>query len=208
MSSFDVVHAIATPAAPATAANIRLSTSICRTSRARPAPRAARVAISRARPVARASSRLAAFVHAISSTSANTASSPPVNAPTYPRYGPGTRVSGYTIASTKSSLLPCARYTWLASTCISACTLLRSPALRIFPATISQYESRFVRQFSLSCVNCPCTAIGAQKSGSIPTSSPVNPAGATPTTVNAAPSSISVFPNTPASPPSFSFQNG
>ena len=84
----------------------------------------------------------------------------------------------------------------------------RSPALLILPATISQYASRLVRRFSSSCVKRPSAVIGAQKSGAVPTSSPVNSGGATPTTVNAAPSSISVLPTTPASPPSFCFQNG
>ena len=57
-----------------------LSTSIWRINRPRPAPSAERIAISRARPVARASSRLAAFTQAISSTRANTAMSNPVKA--------------------------------------------------------------------------------------------------------------------------------
>ena len=46
-----------------------LSVSNCRTMRPRPAPSAARTAISRCRAVARASSRFATFAHAISSTS-------------------------------------------------------------------------------------------------------------------------------------------
>ena len=49
---------------------IRLSDSICRTSRRREAPIASRTAISRSRAVARASMRLARFAHAISRTSA------------------------------------------------------------------------------------------------------------------------------------------
>ena len=61
-----------TPATEPTAAPAResstLSVSSCRTMRARPAPMATRMAISRRRPMARASSRLATLAQAISST--------------------------------------------------------------------------------------------------------------------------------------------
>ncbi len=49
-------------------ASSTLSVNSCRTTRARPAPSALRTAISRSRPDARASSVLATFAHAMSST--------------------------------------------------------------------------------------------------------------------------------------------
>ena len=61
-------QASSSPNAPPRAASVTLSVSIWRISRARVAPTAARMAISRSRTVARASSRLATFTHAISST--------------------------------------------------------------------------------------------------------------------------------------------
>ena len=57
-----------TPDAPPARATSALSVSNCRISRQRPAPRAARTAISSCLPDARARSRLATFAHAISST--------------------------------------------------------------------------------------------------------------------------------------------
>ena len=56
------------PAAPPSEESTRLSTSICRSRRARLAPSAVRTAISFWREAARASSRLATFADAISST--------------------------------------------------------------------------------------------------------------------------------------------
>ena len=56
------------PSAPPTNDSMRLSVSSCRMMRPRPAPMAARTAISRLRVVARASSRFATFAHAMSST--------------------------------------------------------------------------------------------------------------------------------------------
>ena len=58
------------PGDAATNASSTLSTSSCRTRRQRVAPIEMRTAISRERPDARASSRLATFAHAISSTKA------------------------------------------------------------------------------------------------------------------------------------------
>ena len=60
------------PAAPASVASSRLSISNCRMICARPAPIAMRTDISCDRTAARASSRLATFAHAISSTTATT----------------------------------------------------------------------------------------------------------------------------------------
>ncbi len=56
------------PKAPPRHPRTTLSTSSCRTTRQRDAPRATRTAISRERFAARDSSRLATFAHAISST--------------------------------------------------------------------------------------------------------------------------------------------
>ncbi len=56
------------PVPPPRSASIMLSVSVWRTRRARPAPSARRIAISFCRPVARASSRLATFAHAMRST--------------------------------------------------------------------------------------------------------------------------------------------
>ena len=56
------------PASPATPASTQLSVSSCRTTRARPAPSAARSAISRVRPADRASRRFAILAHAMSHT--------------------------------------------------------------------------------------------------------------------------------------------
>ena len=58
------------PATPATNASSTLSTSSCRTMRHRVAPIETRTAISRERSAARASSRLATFAQAMSSTNA------------------------------------------------------------------------------------------------------------------------------------------
>ena len=68
-------HASPMPITPPAAPISRLSVRSCRTSRPRPAPIAARSAISRSRTDARASSRFATFVHAISSTQATAPSS-------------------------------------------------------------------------------------------------------------------------------------
>ena len=67
--------ASATPTAPPVRPSSRLSVSSWRTSRPRPAPMAARNASSRSRTDARASSRFATLVHAISSTHATAPSS-------------------------------------------------------------------------------------------------------------------------------------
>ena len=71
------ISAIATPAAPAQSASTRLSASNPRTIRRRVAPSAARMAISRSRSAARASSRLATFAQAISSRKPTDASNTP-----------------------------------------------------------------------------------------------------------------------------------
>jgi len=62
-----LTYASHTPSAPATAATTRLSVSSWRTSRARPEPTAARIAISRLRAPALARSRLATFAQPMSS---------------------------------------------------------------------------------------------------------------------------------------------
>ena len=63
------------PTKPAAAASSRLSASICRTSRSRPAPIDWRIAISRARPAARDRSRPATLPQAIASSTATIARS-------------------------------------------------------------------------------------------------------------------------------------
>ena len=63
-------RAISAPAIPATTASTTLSVRSWRTSRARPAPTAARTTISRPRAEARASSRLATLAQAMSRTKA------------------------------------------------------------------------------------------------------------------------------------------
>ena len=64
-----VPHAASnTPRTPPVTANRMLSVRSCRTTRPRLAPRAARIANSRVRPVERASRRLAMLTHAISRT--------------------------------------------------------------------------------------------------------------------------------------------
>ncbi len=68
-------RAIRMPPAPASSASTMLSVSICRTSRIRPAPTAARTTSSRPRADARASSRFATFAHAINNTNPTAASS-------------------------------------------------------------------------------------------------------------------------------------
>jgi hypothetical protein len=65
-------HASASPAAPPISASIRLSVSSCVTILARVPPIAARTAISRDRPSARASRRFATFAQAISRTKPTT----------------------------------------------------------------------------------------------------------------------------------------
>ena len=67
--------ATSSPSAPPTAASSTLSVSSCRTRRARPAPSARRIAISRCRTDERASSRFATFAQAMSSTQPTAASS-------------------------------------------------------------------------------------------------------------------------------------
>jgi hypothetical protein len=61
-------YASSRPASPPAVDRIVLSVSNWRMMRPRPAPSAARTAISRPRPDARASSRLAVFAHAIKSS--------------------------------------------------------------------------------------------------------------------------------------------
>lgn len=60
-------HATTNPTRPPRKARTRLSVNVCRSSRARAAPTAARIAISRRRPAPRANSRFATFVQAINS---------------------------------------------------------------------------------------------------------------------------------------------
>ncbi len=67
-------RAMITPPVPASSASTTLSVSICRISRTRPAPTAARTTSSRPRAVARASSRFATLAHAINSTNPTAAS--------------------------------------------------------------------------------------------------------------------------------------
>jgi hypothetical protein len=72
----EMLHdAMMSPMTPAASDNTTRSVRSCRTSRARPAPSAARIAISLRRPALRARIRLAAFAHAISSTAATAESS-------------------------------------------------------------------------------------------------------------------------------------
>ncbi len=68
LSARTPTNAIPSPAAALAADSSTLSVSSCRTSRARLAPTARRMAISRLRTVPRANSRLAMFTHAINST--------------------------------------------------------------------------------------------------------------------------------------------
>jgi len=63
-------YATPAPSRPPAVESSTLSVSSCRSSRARRAPSASRTAISRCRPLARASSRPATLAHAISSSSA------------------------------------------------------------------------------------------------------------------------------------------
>jgi len=69
-SNFTPHFAKSRPNAPPITARSRLSVSNCPISRARLAPSAVRIAISRSRTVARASNRLATFADAMSSTNA------------------------------------------------------------------------------------------------------------------------------------------
>ena len=62
------VDASRRPASPATPASTQLSVNSCRTTRPRPAPSAARSAISRVLPAARASRRFAILAHPMSQT--------------------------------------------------------------------------------------------------------------------------------------------
>ena len=77
-------HAMSTPSPPPAAASTTPSLNSWRTSRARLAPTEARIANSRRRAVARASSRFATFAHAIRSTRLTAASSPAPAARMYP----------------------------------------------------------------------------------------------------------------------------
>ena len=61
-------HPTASPTSPPASDSTTLSVSSCRMIRPREPPIAARIAISRRRPVARTSSRFATFAHAMSST--------------------------------------------------------------------------------------------------------------------------------------------
>src|ERR1035441_3047650 len=75
--AFTPAYAMATPATPPVSASSTLSTSSWRTICPRPAPSARRTAISRWRPAARTSRRLATLPHAISNTSATMPMSTP-----------------------------------------------------------------------------------------------------------------------------------
>ncbi len=102
-------QASAAPRAPAARAVTRLSVRSCRTTRARPAPSAARTAISRPRSVARISERLATLAHATSRsrpTAARNGSSVWPNSPTVRSCNgrsPTERASGGTPRSRRSS---------------------------------------------------------------------------------------------------------
>ncbi len=68
LSTLKLQLASTSPSAPPASDSIKFSVSNWRMMRPRPAPRAVRTAISRLRPVARASSRFAMLAQAISST--------------------------------------------------------------------------------------------------------------------------------------------
>ena len=82
-----------TPAAAATNSTI-VSVSSCAISCPRPAPTARRVAISRRRVAARASSMPATLLHAIASSAPVSANRKPMNARNGVRTGPGIRPIG------------------------------------------------------------------------------------------------------------------
>ena len=112
---------IASPNAAPVTESITLSVSNCHASRARVAPMAIRTAISFRRCVARAKSKLARLVHAISRTSSTVSISAPLNAITaLRRFGstnPGgvnrsdipSSVFGYSCPSCRATVFNCAR---------------------------------------------------------------------------------------------------
>ena len=114
LSSSSPSHTDSTsPSRPPPAATTALSTSVCRIRRARPAPSARRTLISRCRPVARASIRLATLAQAMSNTSPTMPMSISAGALRVPRSGDNPREASWSVsvlAANRSlkAALPCA----------------------------------------------------------------------------------------------------
>jgi len=172
---------IASPNAAPIAESITLSVSNCHASRALVAPMAIRTAISFRRCVARAKSKLARFVHAISRTKSTVSISAPLNAITaLRRFGstnPGgvnrsdipSSVFGYSCLSCRATVFNCAR----------ACS-------RFIPGFSRPKGSHWPLPRPSSPLPASihsCIVLGTQNSGVNTLSVPVNSGGATPIAV-------------------------
>ena len=181
-------QATASPSAPPARASTAASAKNGRVSSLRPAPRAARTASSRSRPVSRASSRLARLAQTIRSTTATAAN----------RVRRGARTSPTTVS--RSGTTPAARQPSLVSGCSSARCARAAPAAERASAT----PTPGARRPTASCqriarwvgmLSSPIRDSGAQRS--TPRSSRPgnrNDAGITPITVNRLPESGIVRP--------------
>ena len=177
-----VVHqAIATPSAPATIDSTSASVSSCRIRRPRPAPRDRRMAISRRRPTALDSSRLATLAHArISTSDTTTESTMRIGASTVG--APKLASRGGTTATRQPSSMPgFSRSIALRMADASACACSReTPGLSrarvcIQPLPLAPVLSRPHRS--------RCIIIGAQADAAAPRNDPMKPSCATPMTV-------------------------
>jgi hypothetical protein len=112
------------PSAPPSRATTALSTSVCCTSRQRLAPTAARTLISRWRPVARASIRLATLAQAMSSTTPTMPISTSTGVPSAPRISERPRE-----ASCSTSVLAAKRSRNACEACAKRGSDTSSPAL-------------------------------------------------------------------------------
>ncbi len=182
-----------------------LSVSSCRTSRPRLAPCDSRMAISRRRAVARASSRLPTLAQAISSTRPTTPSSSSEALTTAWRScglmaacGNGTR---WKVRPRLSFVY--SRSSRLAMAVISACAAGIVTPGRNRPMVLTNRPRRCSYQLSSgSRLIWRFIAIGTHSSGWTPVSVPVKRWGATPITVKPMPLSRRELPITAGSPPS------
>ncbi len=173
-----------TDTAAAAANSTKVSVSNCATRRPRPAPTASRVAISRRRVAARASSMPATLLHAMASRAPVNANRKPMNARNGVRTGPGMRPIGATAIVCRGFARGSNFLNASISVLSSACAWpISTPGLRRPIATCHAPRGSLSRS-ALESPRTTCTiANGVQRS--VPTiDEPWKPGSATPTTAN------------------------
>ncbi len=191
-SSWTPHMATSMPRSPPHDASTRLSTANCRARRARPAPSATRIDISRCRTVVRASMRFATLAHAIS-RSRPTA---PRRSRSELRRSPTTR-SYRDTSSTRMFAFVCgkslASRALIAVSSDCACEIVTSGFIRA-----SMLKIRRERFFI--CVGVFACAPPSVVHSTYSDDGNLNQGGATPTTVYVEPVKLIVRPSTPGSP--------